>query len=250
MSNSVEESSSAQIKEVKIDASTFLLEDSDDEAKSFSEKNHTEEVAEEEEDYGTEEEEVTETQQETVQKITQNLENLNNRPDLSDIESMSGGGDEDDDEEDDADVIDMTDDQLYQVLSGVLVDDDGNNVCDNILKIANGIDKHNDLLEKLVGEVAKSNKHKESEASSVKALAETMRTQNAILEKIVSSFKGFLDEQDESDADVEEEVVEEKKNTPVVNVSKNTEKRFPMVGRQQDERRRKQQPFVEKQMAE
>lgn len=249
MSNSVEESSTNQIKEVKIDASTFLLEDSDDEAKSFSEKNHTEEVAEEEE-YGTEEEEVTETQQETVQKITQNLENLNNRPDLSDIESMSGGGDEDDDEEDDADVIDMTDDQLYQVLSGVLVDDDGNNVCDNILKIANGIDKHNDLLEKLVGEVAKSNKHKESEASSIKALAETMRTQNAILEKIVSSFKGFLDEQDESDADVEEEVVEEKKNTPVVNVSKNTEKRFPMVGRQQDERRRKQQPFVEKQMAE
>jgi hypothetical protein len=202
--------SSSDIKNVKIDASTFLLQENADQLLETTEEELTNDkvelenetaVQEPTEDFVEEEEELSnETREEkTIDKITDNLNRLTSR---DDFESMSGGADDDEDdedEEDDDDVIDMTDEKLYQVLSGVLVDDDGNNVCDNILKIANGIDKHNDLLSQLVSGVKESNKKKDETATTLRTLADTMKAQNSLIEKIVSSFNTFVSDQDEEE---------------------------------------------------
>jgi hypothetical protein len=246
--------SSSDIKNVKIDASTFLLQENADQLLETTEEEltndkvelenetavqePTEDFVEEEEEEEQEEEQEelsNETREEkTIDKITDNLNRLTSR---DDFESMSGGADDDEDdedEEDDDDVIDMTDEKLYQVLSGVLVDDDGNNVCDNILKIANGIDKHNDLLSQLVSGVKESNKKKDETATTLRTLADTMKAQNSLIEKIVSSFNTFVSDQDE-----EENVsVKEEEST---NVEDMLEPR-PRVS----ERQKRREPYQER----
>lgn len=239
--------SSSDIKNVKIDASTFLLQENADQLLETTEEELTNDnveleketaVQEPTEDF-VEEEEVEgvsseDREEETIDKITDNLNRLTSR---DDFESMSGGADDDEDdedEEDDDDVIDMTDEKLYQVLSGVLVDDDGNNVCDNILKIANGIDKHNDLLSQLVSGVKESNKKKDETATTLRTLADTMKAQNSLIEKIVSSFNTFVSDQDE-----EENVsVKEEESTNVEDI---LEPR-PQVS----ERQRRRAPYQER----
>lgn len=236
--------SSSDIKNVKIDASTFLLQENADQLLETTEEELTNDnvelekenaVQEPTEDFVEEEELSNETREEkTIDKITDNLNRLTSR---DDFESMSGGADDDEDdedEEDDDDVIDMTDEKLYQVLSGVLVDDDGNNVCDNILKIANGIDKHNDLLSQLVSGVKESNKKKDETATTLRTLADTMKAQNSLIEKIVSSFNTFVSDQDE-----EENVsVKEEEST---NVEDMLEPR-PRVS----ERQKRREPYQER----
>ena len=253
--------SSSNIKNVKIDASTFLLqenadqllnttgeeltndnvelkkEDSLDEKESYAEETSDEE----EKSY---KEPLSETrEEETIDRITDNLNKLTSR---DDFESMSGGADDDDEEEDedDDDVIDMTDEKLYQVLSGVLVDDDGNNVCDNILKIANGIDKHNDLLGQLVSGVKESNKKKDETATTLRTLADTMKAQNSLIEKIVSSFNTFVSDQDEEEEQEEEENDEEKQEK-TSNIKEMFEPRPQVSERQQQRKQQRKQPFEE-----
>jgi hypothetical protein len=202
------------IKNVKIDASSFFIEDKEQHDTTESEESDTEQLQAESE---REEEEVEE---QTVQNISKSLEKMSPSVRTSDVEiaspveydsePLSGGAtDDDDDDDEDEEIIDMTDDKLSLILSAVLEDEEGENVSDNLSKIVKTFDHHNKLMEKLIDEVKTSQKAKESETTVLRTMSESIKTQNNLLEKISKSFELFLKDQFEEEVEVADEDTEE-----------------------------------------
>lgn len=89
-------------------------------------------------------------------------------------------------------VIDMTDETLYTVLAAVLEDEDGNNVSENLSAIKSNLEKHNETLEKILGEYAESNRERAKEKRYFEQMTNAINNQNRMLERMVSVFEVFL----------------------------------------------------------
>ena len=101
----------------------------------------------------------------------------------TDTDSTSSSGD---------DVIDMTDNALYSVLAAVLEDEEGNNVTDMLSSINTNLDKHNETLEKILGEYAEINRERTKERRYFEQMAMAINNQNRILEKLSNMFEASL----------------------------------------------------------
>jgi len=81
----------------------------------------------------------------------------------------------------DEEVIDMTDNKLYEVLASVLEDVDGNNVSENMAKT-------NSYLEKLISIFENQQKHSNSD-DSILRMSNAIENQNKLLTRIVDIFE-------------------------------------------------------------
>lgn len=87
------------------------------------------------------------------------------------------------------DIIDMTDNKLYEVLAMVLEDGEGDNVSENLLKINNNLEKHNEILTKLVQEYAEINRERNKERRHFEQMAMAINNQNLLLMKLLDVFE-------------------------------------------------------------
>lgn len=81
----------------------------------------------------------------------------------------------------DEEVIDMTDNKLYEVLASVLEDEDGNNVSENMAKT-------NSYLEKLISIFENQQKHSNSDDVILK-ISNAIENQNKLLTRFVDIFE-------------------------------------------------------------
>lgn len=108
--------------------------------------------------------------QQSLNKVPSNQQPPNTAPMRNDYYS-------DTDEE----VIDMTDNKLYEVLASVLEDEDGNNVSENMAKT-------NSYLEKLISIFENQQKHSNSDDVILK-ISNAIENQNKLLTRFVDIFE-------------------------------------------------------------
>ena len=111
----------------------------------------------------------------------------------------------------DEEVIDMTDNKLYEVLASVLEDVDGNNVSENMAKT-------NSYLEKLISIFENQQKHSNSD-DSILRMSNAIENQNKLLTRIVDIFEKSTKNNQESpkkknqDINLGEDINLEEENT-------------------------------------
>jgi len=88
----------------------------------------------------------------------------------------------------DEEIIDMTDNKLYEVMASVLEDEEGDNVSENLAKISRGLEKLNDVLSKIHTEYAEINKERAKERRHFEQMAMAINNQNLLLVKIMEIF--------------------------------------------------------------
>lgn len=90
-------------------------------------------------------------------------------------------------------VIDMSDNALYTVLAALFEDEEtGNNVCETLASIDRKLEKHNDVMEKMLVEYTQMNRERSKERRHFEQLSQAISNQNRMLEKLVSVFDVFL----------------------------------------------------------
>lgn len=90
-------------------------------------------------------------------------------------------------------VIDMTDNTLYTVLAALFEDDEtGNNVSENLASIDRKLEKHNEMMEKMLAEYTQMNRERSKDRRNNEQLVQAINNQNRMLEKMVSVFEVFL----------------------------------------------------------
>lgn len=72
--------------------------------------------------------------------------------------------------DDDEEVIDMTENKLYEVLASVLEDEQGENVSENLAKLNRNLERHNELMGKILHELINMNREKHKEHRFFEAL--------------------------------------------------------------------------------
>jgi len=78
-------------------------------------------------------------------------------------------------------IIDMTDNKLYEVLASVFEDEEGENVSENLSKLNRSLEKHNELLEKILHEFSEMNREKHKERRFFESLALTVQNHSKLL---------------------------------------------------------------------
>jgi len=97
----------------------------------------------------------------------------------------------------DEEIIDMTDNKLYEVLASVFEDEEGENVSENLSKLNRNLEKHNELLEKILFEFVEMNKEKHKERKFFETLAFTVQNHSKLLKnnkKILEETEEVLDD--------------------------------------------------------
>jgi len=97
----------------------------------------------------------------------------------------------------DEEIIDMTDNKLYEVLASVFEDEEGENVSENLSKLNRNLEKHNELLEKILFEFIEMNKEKHKERKFFETLAFTVQNHSKLLKnnkKILEETEEVLDD--------------------------------------------------------
>lgn len=117
----------------------------------------------------------------------------------TDVQEGGGSNDEnnnnnEENNDEETEVFDLTNEKAYDILRGVLEDDDNNNVSDNLSKIHEKIKKQNELLEEV------SNKLK-----PIQDLNETLQNQNRIFERLTTAIEKYVEASFESDDESEDE---------------------------------------------
>jgi len=118
---------------------------------------------------------------------------------------------------DEEEVINMTDTKLYDVLATVLEDQEGNNVSENLNKITVNLEKHNEVMGKLLSEYTEMNKDRLREKRAIEDLANAVNQQTRVLDRIAdileSHFKTGVPvnkkKEVEPESDLEEEEINE-----------------------------------------
>ena len=72
--------------------------------------------------------------------------------------------------DDEEEIIDMTENKLYEVLASVLEDEQGENVSENLAKINRNLERHNDLMGKILNELVNMSREKHKERRFFEAL--------------------------------------------------------------------------------
>lgn len=85
--------------------------------------------------------------------------------------------------DDEEEIIDMTDNKLYEVLASVFEDEEGDNVSENLAKLNRNMEKHNELLEKILGAFMEMNAAKHQERKFFETLALTVQNHSKLLKK-------------------------------------------------------------------
>lgn len=94
--------------------------------------------------------------------------------------------------DDEEEIIDMTDNKLYEVLASVFEDEEGDNVSENLAKLNRNLERHNDLLEKILNEFVSMNNEKHKERKFFQTLALTVQNHSRLLKN-----KNLLEETEE-----------------------------------------------------
>lgn len=83
--------------------------------------------------------------------------------------------------DDEEEIIDMTDNKLYEVLASVFEDEEGDNVSENLAKLNRNLEKHNELLEKILNQFIEMNTEKHKERKFFETLALTVQNHSKLL---------------------------------------------------------------------
>ena len=112
----------------------------------------------------------------------------------------NNNNEENDDEE--TEVFDLSNEKAYDILRGVLEDDNNNNVADNLAMIHEKMTKQNEMLENFVKDFTYSFNEK---IRPLQELNETLQNQNKIFERLTTAIEKYVEASFESDDESEEE---------------------------------------------